>query len=382
MAKSTEPPSSPPQVEHHHEHDHHHHHSHYDRSVHEDGTIVEKTVVEDIVEDKPAEKKGKKKKVTAKANVVAEAQAEVIERTVTETVKETTVVPPASQVFSIRPESVVPPTIAASIAPASAKAPTTVKAKTIKAPTIKPLTTVASPPTIAVPTIIEPAVVPGSPALSHHHPEIIVNFNVPAVPVPPPAKVPSLPPSPAPSIKSMKLPRIIKPATSVGLVEAVTEVDEDEDEQVLDVGDEVVTKVVTTTTTTRRAATPTPPRGPSPAEEKYDPFIPIIENDPTYKPPPPPPPKSFLPPQPLTMPPPTHIPDSVPHKTIETTTVETISYPIDPQGTSADSAASTMGNTTTQGVGRAKSALELVTGGRKSGTKGGLKPIPMGKFRT
>jgi hypothetical protein len=407
MARSTIPPFSPPPSHHEHEHEHHHRHSHYDRSVHEDGTVVEKTVIEDVQEvtdtaPDPADQpkgggnKKKGKKTIAKATAVAAAEAEVIERTVTETVKEIITVPPSSR----KAPSVITPTFIAS----------TSKTPSVRAPSI-----VVAPaePAVVAPIIIQPPVpvnapAPPSPARSHHHPEIIVNVNVPAALAPAPApappvivapkpisvrahsiRVPSLPASPAGSVSSMRLPKCLKPADHVGLVQAVPEVDEDSQDHghVLGSGEEAVTKVITTTTTTRRAATP--PREPSPVHEKYDPFIPIVESDPAFIAPPHIP-KIITPPPPAIVPnvihpvPHTHTLDGMPHKTIETTTVETVSYPLgvptprNHGGKSVVTTATTIGDPTTEGYGRSKTALELVTEGRQ-GMKGGLKPIPIGK---
>lgn len=69
-------------------------------------------------------------------------------------------------------------------------------------------------------------------------------------------------------------------------------------------------------------------------------------------------------------------------RTVETTTVETISYPLLPQQsieeTDVNTAATTAGGPTTKGIGGARSVALTASSGRMSGTRAGIRPIPMG----
>jgi hypothetical protein len=257
-------------------------------------------------------------------------------------------------------------------------------------------------PTVAVPVSIAP---PGSPTpshrsvkshkshRSHHHPEIIVNVNVPTTNPPAPAAaappvivapIPRSPsvhahhfplpasnfPSPTASVRSMRLPKLHKStAPTMAYVEAIPEGDEVE----VGLGDEVVTKVITTTTTTGRPTSP--PEATQPRQLVTPPPEPVVygnyvQNDPHYRPPPktaPAPPTMPL--TPVTPPPPAGRGGS-PDSFIETTTVETVTYPI-----SVVTGATTFGGATMKGGTGARAGLSTVSA-TPAGTKGGLVPIP------
>lgn len=375
--------ASRPTSQHHH-HDHQHHHSHYERSVDEDGTVREKTVVE-IVKDptlpvtaaEGGERGGGKKKGKERQRARKETVDEG-DQVVQEIVETTT-----TKVQAIRPTSLLNP---------------------------QPSDILPNPPAV-----------PGSPAPSHHshHPEVVVNVTIPApapvpitIPVPPPVIAPPapsplpphaipLPPSIAPSIApaqsaNMQLPGILKaPPPPVGLVVAD---DMPEATAVGDIGpgqggEEVVTQVVTTTTTTRRPASPPEiPLAGLPAVQAGIVLPPMgidyVQNDPTYHPPPLPPSPS-PPPAPLTDP-------NQTQRVIETTTVETITFPSAsppkkekgflkglfgkssalPAGSeSVDTGAAIRGGGTTLGVG----GVRMREGSGVSGLKGGIRPIPYGQ---
>ena len=177
--------------------DHHQHHSHFERDVDENGTVVEKTVVEDVKElgqELEAGKgKGKKRKGKAK---VQEQEKENVQDQVEAVVSQ--IVNPTSEMVNTK--------------------------RTIDV--ITPVT--------------EPA--PGSPTHSSHHshhPEIVINVNVaPPAPdvAPPDPPVPSslvqpttipLPPSisssPTATVRSMHLPKIFKGPSSKPFVATVEE---------------------------------------------------------------------------------------------------------------------------------------------------------------
>ncbi|ORX34396.1 hypothetical protein BD324DRAFT_146477 [Kockovaella imperatae] len=352
--------NSPPSQHHHHDHEHHHTHSHYEREVQPDGTVIEKTITEEIKETPAGEEGHDPSSQEEKGGAGAGAGLSKTQRK-----------------------------------KANKKAREAAAAALVAAAEAEKAVEEA----VAVPT----TVVPGSPTHSHrshhthhsdrshrshhHHPEIIVNVNAaPAVaPVAPlfePHNIPLpasraptvVPSSPTASVRSMRLPKTIfsKGGTAAPLL--VQPIPEAEEENVMEVapGDEVVTKVITTTTTTRRPATP-------PEEIAIpmvmDPSKGIVENDPSWKytPPkagsvaPPPPPAPPTPPAPELSP-----PRGSPQRFVETTTVETVSYPIH-----VDTSATTLGNATTKGLGAARSALLTTTSGGRTGTKAGLKPISL-----
>jgi len=331
---------------------------------------------------------------------------------------------------------------APSVRAASIRAPS-IRAPSVKAPSARPASIRAPPaaaPSILAPVIVEPPVaaalpttVPAPPSptpshvshrsirshrshRSHHHPEIIVNVNVPAgpaaavlaappevplpaAPVPPaaPAAAPALvqsappaiepttaqttapslskhhtsvPPSPTGFVRSMRLPKALRCEPKAPSVAYVQEMPEEAPADVDD-GD-LVTKTVTTVTTTRRA--PTPPKTPPPASVVAAPVIPgtYVVNDPAWVPPAPP----LAPPAPLTPPPPVMAePKGGSPGYVETMTVETVTYPI-------NTTATTVANPATMGVGGARAAAPSTAGASAvPGTKGGLTPIPMGTPR-
>lgn len=319
-------------------------------------------------------------------------------------------------------------TVTKVIAPASR--PPSVHESTLKAPSIRapsrPASVVQPPaPTIIAPVIVEPlhlpvtAPVPPSPTpshhshkshRSHHHPEVIVNVNVPTAPAPAPiapgivplpvpivepkpvkaAAVPlppsvlSVPPSPAGSVRSMRLPKILRnePKYHPTYVQAIPEEALNKTTNVVEeqLGDEIVTKVVTTTTTSRRATTP--PKTPSPVAQARIPTPPpggYVVNDPSWYPPKPAtkvpsvraapvaPPTPITPALPLPR-------EGSPGRFVETTTTETITYPI-----SLDTNAGVLGGPTTKGATGARTAALSDVNGPSSGTKAGLRPIPFSK---
>lgn len=161
------------------------------------------------------------------------------------------------------------------------------------------------------------------------------------------------------------------------------------------------TRVVTTTRTIKRR-----PASPPKVFESGSRYVEnILEDEEPVPPPPPPPstkPKSSvqsnpqippLPPSPVCNAPNTpvtmkcHLFNSKSSlspkiRTVETTTVETISYPLlsrqSIEETDVNTAATTAGGPTTKGIGGARSVVLTASSGRMSGTKAGIRPIPMG----
>ena len=333
----------PPSQNHHHDHEHHHHHSHYERTVDEDGTVYEKTVTEEVVKESDVDP-------PAGGGVAATTAAAAVSGSGGQKGKQKKKV--VEEVDKVVDE--------------------TITASTTRAP-------------------------PGSPTPSHHshrshHPEVIVNVNVPTNPAPaPPAVQPaaiplpaSAAPSPAASVRSMQLPKFLKSSPpKTALVEAVPE--EDEEVMQLEQGDEVVIKLVTTTTTTRRAATPPKDLFAAPVPVPTAPpvyALGYVECDPDFQPlaplvqsPKPVKAKTLSTPrQPVVPPPPVRSASGSPQRVVERTTVETFTYPI-----SEDTAAMTMGGPTTKGIGGVRTAALSETSNR--GTKAGIQPIPYGKYR-
>ncbi|WWC67693.1 uncharacterized protein I206_101605 [Kwoniella pini CBS 10737] len=396
-----------PSQHHHHDHEHHHHHSHYARSVDSDGNVKETTT--DIVEIKEV------KEIPAEQIVVSE------KNTITPSISISKPKDPSHlSVHTSKKTKSIIPTVTPTPAPPSTKAPT-----------IKPPTVIPTPTPSVKPPSAKDAPPPSSPApshksrSSHHHPEVIVNVTIPQ-PAPaappiilqPPAPVPAeiveteeidveepvkatplvvpteIPPTPkaptliAPSPKAPSI-RSLAPAKSVKS-RAPTVIEEPPEDEVVE-----ETKVITTTTTTTtKKRPPSPPKTPQ-VISIDNPFVENVET-------PPPPPslpkstKSSKPPAApaLTVPSPAlpatpmKLPDFLrcsggsgekkPMKLIETTTVEKFYVP-DESGNNVevDTAATTMGGATTKGIGGARSAALTPSPGRRSGTKGGIRPIPM-----
>lgn len=160
--------------------------------------------------------------------------------------------------------------------------------------------------------------------------------------------------------------------------------------------------MVTTTRTIKRR--PASPPEVSETGSRYVESIPEEEEPAPPPPPPPPPPHSTKPKSvkssPKALPPlsPVHSAPNTPvtmkchffgsksspppkTRTIGTTTVETVSYPLLPQSVEeadVNTAVTTAGGPTTKGMGCARSVALTVSSGRMSGTKAGIRPIPMG----
>ena len=273
----------------------------------------EKTVVEDIKEAEPSQgkKKGKNK-------------GEGKEKEVITTERPTSVVQSAdpgegqSDMVTKKAASSKPPVSIITNPPGDstiAAPPSPVPSHHSHRPEIVVNVNVAPPP----PAVVESAPGPPGPPASSAPPPPTASIHPSAVPLPP-----SVTSSPAPPV-TMPLPRLMNPFKTKTTIEPVEE--EEQSEAV----DEAVTKTITTTTTT----TTTGPLVPLETGLGY------VENDPDWKPMP----------KPSTPPPPAiKIPEVSPGRVVETTTVETITYPA--------------------GTGP-------TPGG--AGTKAGIKPIPMGE---
>ncbi|ORY26863.1 hypothetical protein BCR39DRAFT_539834 [Naematelia encephala] len=314
-----------------------------------------------------------------------------------------------SRVPSVRAPSIAPTARAASIRAPSVRAPS-IRAPSVRAPSIRvpsapsrPATIVAAAPATPTPVAVA-TVVPSrapSPTPSHHshhshHPEVVVNVTIPQpVAAPPPTLAPqpepisaaqpalglvvpdppqsvqlhtiplpasraaTVAPSPTPSRRTMHLPKFLQSSPKEAVIE---------EEQVVNPNEQVTMKTVTTTTTTRQPVNP-------PAEIVAAPLaVGYVENDPNWRPPPPPV-------APLTPISPAR--DTSPKRVIETTTVETVTYPITPPKHSALPAptedaptyATVRGGPTTRGIGGQRDTALSESDGRRSGTKGGLRPI-------
>ena len=408
-------------VHHHHDHQHNHHHSHYERDVDEDGTVRETTVIEKVFHGPPPDEDPEPEpepEPTVAPTVVDEPVVAQPVLTVTTTIapqgaqvegggkkkkknkgKKTTVEDPAADAE----EEELAKEITEAIAEAAA-------AEVAAAEAVEAVV-----PIIAAANDIP---VPGSPAPSHrsrhsshrshhHHPEVVVNVHnapaqvpapvvaapalvatsAPALVVPTTKKAPailaeniplpkSVAPSPAASLRSMKLPKALRREPKTAYVEPIPEEDSDDDDdgEVLGNGEQVVTKVVTTTTTTRRP-TGSPEIAPPPPPV-MDPRTGYVENDPGWRPTPPKtvtrsgaaPALAPAPPLPAVS------PDGSPQRYVERTTVETIAYPF-----AVDTAATTVGNATTKGIGGGRKAMLSPTDGAGRGAKAGLPPIPYGE---
>lgn len=345
------------------------------------------------------------------------------------------------QVVEVVPAAAsAPATIVPSVAPSFATLPTRVKASS-KTPSSK---AVSGPRTVREPSLRAPSPTPSHRSrYSHHHPEVIVNVTIPqavAAALPPPVidpdpsipiviegtakediekavedvpatpvvvpvtphhtskttSIPAVPPSPSPSTRSRLCRLQSAKATTVPLPPlGPTAVEQDvEEEPEETVAEE--TRVVTTTRTIKRR-----PASPPKVFESGSRYVEnILEGEepvppPSIKPkssvqsnpqiPPPPSPVCSAPNTPVTMK--CHLfnsksPSSPKIRTVETTTVETISYPLLPQQsieeTDVNTAATTAGGPTTKGIGGARSVVLTASSGRMSGTKAGIRPIPMG----
>ncbi|KAE8538663.1 hypothetical protein D1P53_005026 [Cryptococcus gattii VGV] len=352
-----------------------------------------------------------------------------------------------AQVVKVVPAAAsAPATIVPSVAPSVATLPTSVKpySKTPSSKAVSGPRTVKDPSLRALsPTPSRRS------RYSHHHPEVIVNVTIPQAvaapaPLPPPVltpdslapivtegtvkeaiekavedvpatplvvpvtphhasktvSIPAVPPSPSPSTRS-RLSRLQSAkATTVPLPSvAPTAVEQDVEEE----AEETVveeTKVVTTTRTIKRR-----PASPPKVFESCNRYVENILEDEDPAPPPPTKPKSSVqsnpqipprPPSPVCSAPNTpvtmkcHLFNSKSSlspkiRTVETTTVETISYPLLQQQsieeTDVNTAASTAGGPTTKGIGGARSVVLTASSGRMSGTKAGIRPIPMVDYK-
>ena len=270
------------------DHERRHQHTHVERDVDENGNVKEKTVIEDIRE--PELGKGKKGVDKGKGNRALKEGEEAV-----------------TAVTDTAPAVAGPDMSSRSGKASGSKKP---------------------------PSIVDSAV----PAPEAHHPEVIVNVNLAPQPVQPktsPPAPPSIDPtavplptsgaaSPVPSLRSMRLLNPFATSTARAVVPTVSEV-----EKVDEVEDEVnrpelVTKTVTTTTTNRVPVL------------ALRTGLGFVENDPDWMPPKPAAVKADP------------VPEPSPGRVVETTTVETISYPFWAEGGSA--------------------------------AKGGLRPIPLGNL--
>lgn len=345
------------------------------------------------------------------------------------------------QVVEVVPAAAsAPATIVPSVAPSFATLPTRVKASS-KTPSSK---AVSGPRTVREPSLRAPSPTPSHRSrYSHHHPEVIVNVTIPqavAAALPPPVIDPdpsipiviegtakediekavedvpatpvvvpvtphhtskttsilAVPPSPSPSTRSRLCRLQSAKATTVPLPPlGPTAVEQDvEEEPEETVAEE--TRVVTTTRTIKRR-----PASPPKVFESGSRYVENILEGEEPVPPPSIKPKSSVqsnpqiprPPSPVCSAPNTPVtmkchlfnsksPSSPKIRTVETTTVETISYPLLPQQsieeTDVNTAATTAGGPTTKGIGGARSVVLTASSGRMSGTKAGIRPIPMG----
>lgn len=331
-----------------------------------------------------------------------------------------------------------PPTVVPSV-----KAPSKVpsvkavdKPPSVKAPTIRPLSPTPShrsryshhhpevivnvtiPQAVAAPVPIPPPVIAAIPptpivieeTVKEAAEEAVEDFSATPLVVPatvPPtttrastiASIPAVPPSPSLSTR----PRLsgLQSTTTAPLPPVVPTAEEqgvggESEEEIVE-----ETKVVTTTRTIKR-------RPGSPPEvfetgSRYVESIPEEEEPAPPPPPPPPPPHSTKPKsvksssKPLPPLSPVHSAPNTPvtmkchffgsksspppkTRTIGTTTVETVSYPLLPQSVEeadVNTAVTTAGGPTTKGMGCARSVALTVSSGRMSGTKAGIRPIPM-----
>lgn len=393
----TEAASHPPSQRHHHDHEHHHHHSHYVRSVKPSGTVKEtiqekrldgfkgegiveaqaKVVSEPSVPPIIATAKASTKtKSTSIAASVTTSSAAVATSHITRRKSILATTSAGAQVVEVVPAAAsAPATIVPSVAPSVATFPTSVKASS-KTSSSK---AVNGPRTVEEPSLRAPSPTPSHRSrYSHHHPKVIVNVTIPqAVAAPAPLPPPVITPDPS----------------------APTAVEQDVEEE----PEETVaaeTRVVTTTRTIKRR-----PASPPKVFESGSRYVENIRQDEEPVPPPPPPPSTKpkssvqsnpqippLPPSPVCSAPNTpvtmkcHLFNSKSSlspkiRTVETTTVETISHPLLPQQsieeTEVNTAATTAGGPTTKGIGGARSVMFTASSGRMSGTKAGIRPIPM-----
>ncbi|WWD00322.1 hypothetical protein V866_007233 [Kwoniella sp. B9012] len=428
-------PDRPPSQHHHHDHEHHHHHSHYARSVDSEGNVKEtKTEIVEIkqVKEIPADQIDQEEEEKAPSNASKKSNS-VKAPTAPPTAK-----PPSSKPPTVKPPSTKAPTaIPLSTKAPTLKSPSVKEPPPPASPASSHKSARSShshhhqPPVIVNVTIPQaapapppaPVIIPQpAPAEVVEQEEVVIEEPVTSTPlvVPTPIKTPTIiPSSPKPSsIKSVKskaksiapAPTVVEEAQEAPLEEEVTE----------------ETKVVTTTTTTTtKKRPPSPPKTPK-VISTDSPFVENIDE-------PPPPPKqtkarSVAPPpsaaaaksiksKAKTLPPPSPVPTihsiaatpipptpmklpslfkSSPGesggsgkkksmKIIETTTVEKIIVPVDSDEEveeviveeEVDTAATTVGNATTKGIGGARSNALTATPSRRSGTKAGMRPIPM-----
>lgn len=234
--------------------------------------------------------------------------------------------------------------------------------------------------------------------------------DVPATPLAVPAtahhasktvSIPAVPPSLSPStrfqlsrLQSAKATTVPLPPVAPTAVEQG--VDEEPEEKVVE-----ETRVTTTTRTIKRQ-----PASPPKVFESSSRYLENTLEDEDPAPPPSPPPSTKpkssvqsnpqippLPPSPVCSAPNTTVTmkchlfkskssPSPKIRTVETTTVETISYPLLPQQsieeTDVNTAATTAGGPTTKGIGGARSVALTAKSGKMSGTRAGIRPIPMG----
>ncbi|KAK4685372.1 hypothetical protein P7C73_g4783, partial [Tremellales sp. Uapishka_1] len=410
-------------LKHHHDHEHHHHHSHYAHSDSGDSSASGATIREEhtrVVEtDVKFKKGGEREKVTQAAapegktsrppSVVATV-VEVKEKSRPPTVLVETVVEEAPpKVVSSKAKSIKAPT---------EKAPSRALTEEAAPPKLPNVKAASRPPSIKVasraPSLVientvvaDPIPLPAPPILpippspkasvkstkSHHshHPEVVVNVNLgdllhqaqaqataqgskvasPAASV---KNLPSRVASRAPSIVAptplpepdMQLPKIFKSSPSNQAEEPATRPDEGGD----------IVEQVTTTVTTRTIM----PKGSTEVIPAVD-LVQEVQSPPSEA-------KSKkgkgkgrakdgvpATPEAPAAPAVPALPDESPTRVVETTTVETITFPITHSET-VDTSATTVGNPTTMGYGGARNA-GLAESSRISGTKGGIRPIPL-----
>ncbi|WVQ97827.1 hypothetical protein IAU59_004942 [Kwoniella sp. CBS 9459] len=333
---------------------------------------------------------------------------------------------PSEKPVSAKPPSVKPPTVIAvqQAAPTPVPASPAPSHRSIRShrshhhPEVIVNVTIPQPTPAPVPAPVPAASpAPAKPVTVVQEAEQVIEREVveiqPSTPlVVPASRPPSAVASPAPTGRS-KLSSIFKPKPKSP---------PPEEEEPTPAEEEVVeeTKVITTTTTTIKRRPPSPPKVISTDN-------PFVENDP----------EPSLPPaatttaksaksKPKSLPPPSPVPSiksvpatpvpatpmklpslfkpsplggsgsggkKKPMKMVETTTVERYIVPadsdeeggaavevdveVDAAGADVDTAATTVGGPTTKGIGGARSNALTVTSGRQSGTKAGLRPIPM-----
>ncbi|WWC59202.1 uncharacterized protein I303_101752 [Kwoniella dejecticola CBS 10117] len=359
-----------------------------------------------------------------KTKSIAPPSAPPAQSTKAPTVKPPTIAP------SVKPPSTKAPSVKAP--PPGSPTPSHKSSKSAKSshhqPEVIVNVTIPQPPPAAPPIIVQPppppTPSPAPPAPAEIVEEEVIDIqekSVRGTPLVVPTEIPPTPKAPtviaptpkAPSIRSLAPPKSVKS-------KAPTVVEEPEEEVVEE------TKVVTTTTTTTtKKRPPSPPKTPQVISTDSH-FVENIEPPPpppsvtksksgkSSKPPPSAPPPALtiapsakskrksLPPPSVPVTPITPTPMKLPTlfkgssgggkkpmKVIETTTVEKIIVPLDSDGEEeviveekdvieeVDTAATTVGGATTKGIGGARSAALTATPGRRSGTKGGIRPIPM-----